>query len=549
MDEIRRQVHRARRRLITQQFLGLVTWSLFATLVIAAVGLAVPKLWVLDIEPQRWLWGWVGGGLGAGLLLAACWTWFVRRGPLDAAIEIDRRFGLRERVSSSLALTPGELGSDVGQALLNDALHSVQRIDVRDNFPVQLPWRAVLPLLPALVIFVLVVFVPDAAPQPSSDATAATTESSQVKNSAEALKKQLARAEKKAEQQGLKDMDALLKELQKGLDELTSKEEVDRKNALVKLNDVSKSLEQRRDLLGGADKVRQQLEKLKDLESGPADKMAQALKEGDLDAAVKELQKIRDALKEGKLTDEQKQQLAKQLDRFKDKIQEAAAAHDRAKRGLAEEIQKRQAAGDLEGASKLQQQLDQLNKLNDQMTRMQQMAEKLGQCKQCLQDGDAQAAAQQLAQLAQDLKDLQGELEELQTLNEVLDQIADAKECMKCKKCNGEGCEACLGGGGGKNEEGPPGMGLGEGQGQGERPEEKTDTSFYESQVRGKVRPGEAVRTGTAAGPNRAGRSLQEVKDQIRSNLDQEPDPLIDVRLPRNEREQVKEYYQRLNKK
>jgi hypothetical protein len=186
--------------------------------------------------------------------------------------------------------------------------------------------------------------------------------------------------------------------------------------------------------------------------------------------------------------------------------------------------------------------------MNDQMSRLQQMAEKLGQCKQCLQDGDAQAAAEQLAQLAQDLKDLQGELEELQTLNDVLDQIADAKQCMNCKKCNGQGCEACLGTGG-KDDEGPPGMGLGEGRGQGERPEEKTDTSFYESQVRGKVRPGEAVRTGTAGGPNRAGRSLQEVKDQIRSNLDQEPDPLIDVRLPRNEREQVKEYYQRLNMK
>jgi hypothetical protein len=94
-------------------------------------------------------------------------------------------------------------------------------------------------------------------------------------------------------------------------------------------------------------------------------------------------------------------------------------------------------------------------------------------------------------------------------------------------------------------KEGPPGMGLGEGRGQGERPEARTDTGFYESRVRGDVKPGEAVTTGTASGPNRAGRTLEEVKNQIESNLSQDPDPLIDVRLPRKERDHTKEYFER----
>ena len=549
MEEIKRQVLRARRRMLAQQFLSRGTWSLFATLVIAALGLVVPKLWVLPVDPQTWLSGWLGGGLGAGLLVAFVWTWLARHGVMEAALEIDRRFGLKERVSSSLALTSSELESDVGRALVGDAVACVQRIDVRENFPVRLSWRALLPLGPAAFIFLLALFVPDAAPQTAGQAAASsTTESQQVKHSAEALKKRLERLEQKAEQKGLKDMDVLLKELQKGLDEVTSQHEVDRKQALVKLNDVAKSLEQRRDLLGGADKIRQQLDKLKDLDGGPADKLTQALKDGDLDGALKELKKLQEALKEGQLTDEQKRQLAKQAEQFKHKLQAAVDAHEQAKRGLEEELKKRLAAGDLEGAGKAQQQLDQLNKLNNQMSRLQQMADKLGQCQQCLQHGDAQDAAAQLEQLARDLKDLQGELQELQALDDVLDQIADAKKCMNCEHCNGQGCEACMGMNGGQ-QEGPPGRGLGEGQGQGDRPEQRTDTNFYETQVRGKVQPGEAVRTGSAGGANRAGRSLEEVKDQIRSSLDQEPEPLTDVRLPRNEREQVKEYYQRLNKK
>src|SRR5262245_21792484 len=109
MEEIKRQVSRARRRLVLQQFLLVVGWSLFATLLIAVVGLAIPRLWVINVIQQTWDWSWIGGGIGAGLLLAGIWTYIIRRTKLDAAIELDKRFGLKERVSSTLALGPEEL--------------------------------------------------------------------------------------------------------------------------------------------------------------------------------------------------------------------------------------------------------------------------------------------------------------------------------------------------------------------------------------------------------------------------------------------------------
>src|SRR5688572_29996625 len=100
MDIIRRQVAQARRRLSLQQFSAIAPWCLFATLLVAAVALIIPKFLVLKVDPNIWLWSWVGGATAVGLLVATIWTIAKRRDSIDAAIEIDRRFGLKERVSS-----------------------------------------------------------------------------------------------------------------------------------------------------------------------------------------------------------------------------------------------------------------------------------------------------------------------------------------------------------------------------------------------------------------------------------------------------------------
>ncbi len=553
MEEIKRQVTRARWRLILQQFLSIVTWTLFATLLAAVVALAVPKIWVLNVDKQMWTWSWIGGSFAAGLVLAVIWTFFVRRGALEAAIEIDRRFGLKERVSSTLSLAPQELDTEAGQALLDDAVRRVSRIDVNERFGVSLNWRALLPLLPAIAVFALVLAVPDALPrQPGSNSETQAATKEQIKKVNEELKKKIAEQQKKAEESGLKDAEVLFKELQKELDKLAGKDDLDRKNALIKLNDLTKDIEKRRDQLGGADEMRKQLNQMKNIERGPADKVAKAIKDGDFKQALDELKKLQEELKNGEMDQEQQQQLAQQLDQMQKKLEQMVQAHEQAKRDLEQEIKRKMEAGDLAEAGKLQQKLDQLNQQNQQMQRMQQMANKLGQCGQCLQQGDGQQAAQQLGELAADLQQMQQELDELESLDDVMDQIAQAKNAMNCKECQGAGCEACMGDGfnqgfGIGQGEGN-GNGLGEGQGFGDRPEERTDTGYYESQVRGKPRPGEAVRTGDADGPNVAGVSRETVKEEILNAVSKDPDPLVDQQLPRAQREQAKQYFERFRK-
>ena len=161
MTELQKQVQRAQRRINFQSFLTACVWSLGICLGIAAIAIGVSKIWHINVDPQQWNIGWLVGGVVAGLLGAASWTYYKRNNMVEAAIEIDRRFGLKERVSSSLALSPDEADSEVGQALVADAAKRVERIDVREQFGVQGNRWAFLPLVTG-ALAVALVFLPSA---------------------------------------------------------------------------------------------------------------------------------------------------------------------------------------------------------------------------------------------------------------------------------------------------------------------------------------------------------------------------------------------------
>lgn len=559
MEEIKRQVGRAQRRLVLQQFLMVIGWSLFATLLIAVVGLAVPRLWAINVFKDTWDWSWIGGGIAAGLLVASVWTYIIGRTKLDAAIELDKRFGLKERVSSTLALGPEELETEIGQALLVDAVRRVERIDVREQFQVKPTWRALLPLLPAAAMGAVLYFgfATQRAAEAESEQSAAIK--SQIKVATVKLQEKIRDAQKKAEELGLKDANEL-KEINRELDKLANKTTADRKDAMLKINDLAKELERRKQELGGADKMKKELDKLGKIQGGPADKLKESLKEGDFGKAQQQMQQMKEDLKAGKLSDEDKEKLAKQMEQMKDALKQGVQDSKEAREKLQQEIEKKLEEGNIAEAAKLQQQLDQMNENAEQMEQqMDNLANKLGELSKALQEGDSKAAAEKLDELAQDLDQLQEQLDQIENLQEVLDQLADAKNAMKCDQCGGAGCKACEGSGKegkegegegegkGKNKNGK-GKGLGEGQGTGERPEEETDKSFYDTKVNADAKAGEAVRVGDAGGNNIAGRSKESVKEAVVGALAKEPDALEDVNLPRDQREHAKQYFDKFRK-
>jgi len=76
----------------------------------------------------------------------------------------------------------------------------------------------------------------------------------------------------------------------------------------------------------------------------------------------------------------------------------------------------------------------------------------------------------------------------------------------------------------------------------GPRPEEETNTGFYDSKVQAGPLGGKAVAVGEVSGPNRAGDTKIEIKKQFESFKSKQGDPLIGKRLPKAHREHVREY-------
>ena len=545
MDLIRRQVAQARRRLVLQQFWGVFPWCMFVALAVAAIALTVPKIWVVPVKPDVWLWSWIGGAAAVGLLVSLVWTLMVRRGTLDAAMEVDRRFGLKERVSSALTLQPQERDTEAGRALINDAAQRIETIVVSEKFSVSTGWRPLLPVMPALAAFGLAFFIPNAQSEQAKAAAVATQQKQQIKASTKELQKKLAKKREEAQKKGLQDAEDLFRKLTQGIDELNKKDDLDQRKAMVKMNDFAKELAERRDSLGDSEKMKKQFDKLKELEKGPADKMAQALKEGNFEKAIEELKQMKELLAKGELKEEDKEKLAQQLEQMQQKLQEMTEAHREAKRDLERKIQQKMAEGDLEAVNKLQKQLDDLQKADKQMSRLESMANKMNDAQQALKKGDAQSAAAELAKLEQDLDSLQADMEQLETINEIMDELADAKDAMRGDQ---EGDMM----GRGMGEEGMDQIGFGdgmnEGKGGGYRPEQETATGTYDSRQRATPKAGAAVKVGDAGGPNRAGKSTEDIKEQIMSSLNKDSDPLTDQRLPRSQQDHVKEYYQRLRK-
>jgi hypothetical protein len=552
MDQLHEQVARARRRLVLEQLLGRLVWCLIAALTIAAIAVAAPRVFVLEGLPPNWDMAWLLGALGAGVLSAGVWTLVRKRNALDAAMEIDRRFELRERVASSLSLGPEEQSSEAGRAVVNDALRAVRRIEVDEKFPVKLDRRAWWPLVPAAIVFVLVMFVDNRTASSSIDPDSAAHVQKQTKTAVESLRKKLALLQKQAEKEkGLKDANGLFKQIEQGTRELTQKDQVDRTKAAVKLNDLAKQLDERRQQLGGKDSLKQQFQSMKNLGQGPAEKAAEAMKQGDWKKAAEEMNELEKQLREGKLNEAGKQQLAKQIEQMKEKLEAAVQARQQAMDDLKKQIDEQKRQGNLAKAGELQQKLDQLQKQQKQMERLQQLAQQMGQIQQGLQQGDNQKAAQAMAQMAEQLEQMQQEMNEMEMLDAAMDQLEMAKDAMACEDCGGEGCEACQGnmmanmGFGNQMNQGM-GMGMNQGRGSGPRPDEKNATNTRDTRVRQTPRRGAATFGGLVDGPNIKGEVAQSIKEEM-ATLEADPaEPLTSDRLPNSRREHAEQYFQLL---
>jgi hypothetical protein len=548
MDQIRKQVSRARRRLWVELFLNRLIRCWFVTLLVAAAAIAMPKLVAVENLPAQWTAAWLGGAIGGGLLAALLWTWLRGRSELDAAMEIDRRFELKERIASSLSLPPEAVETPAGRALLNDALRAISRLEIDQRFRIHLGRSAWLPLGPALVALLLIALVDNKQAQSSPDPASQKLSKQELQNTTKALREKLAELRKPAPKKGLKEAEDLLLQVDKKVEDL-GKKALDRKQTLVKLNDFVKELNERREKLGGDNELKKQLAGMKDFSKGPADKMVDAMKNGDWEKAKQELQNLKDQVKNGKLDAASKRELQKQLEQLKNKLEQAAADRKQAIEELKKQVAEQKKKGNLAEAGQLQQKLDQMQKQQRQAQKLGQLAKQLAQAQAAMQQGDQQAAAQAMDQLMQQLDALKKEMNEGELLDMAMDQLEMAKNAVGCKECMGEGCEACQGALGNmmSNRLGKGGNGMGAGRGgYGPRPDEKNDVNFRDTQVKQKPGKGAAVIAGEADGPNMRGNVAQAIQLEMASQGSQPADPLVIEQLPKAQRENAEDYFNRL---
>ena len=289
-----------------------------------------------------------------------------------------------------------------------------------------------------------------------------------MKKSADDLRQKLVERRKQAEKEGLKDATELLKRLEEGTKELQT--QTQREKALVKLNDLARELQERRKQLGGGgEALKRQMEKVEDVTRGPADELAKALSKSDFQKAAQALEKLQKKLADSQLDPAKKEELAKQLQQLKQKIDQMAKQAKDAQADLQKRADQMKQAGDPAAASKLEDEIQKLQQQGPQMEALKNLANKLGQCSQQMQQGQNDQAAQAMQDALQQMQDMARQQSELKTLDGAMEQLADARRQMNCDQCGGKGCEKCQGqgegegllGGGEGDKDGKPGQGLG----------------------------------------------------------------------------------------
>jgi tape measure domain-containing protein len=290
---------------------------------------------------------------------------------------------------------------------------------------------------------------------------------------------------------------------------------------------------------------------MKDLGRGPADKMAAALKGGDWEQARSELKKLQQQVAAGQLSAAAKKQLAEQLKRLEQQLADAAARREQAMDELKKQIEQQKQKGDLAKAGELQQKLEKLAKQKKQGKQLEQLAQQLAEASENMQKGDQKAASESMSEMMQQLDQMQQEMDadaaESAMLDMAMDELEMSKDSLVCENCQGEGCSECQGDMPGDSMNGQSGgRGIGSGRAFGARPQDDLNTAFRDTQVKQNPGRGPAVITGEADGPTIRGDVREAVKEEVAAAESDEADAMVIEQLPRSQRENAEEYFNRL---
>jgi hypothetical protein len=539
--ELEKPIGRVFRRLRVQRFLAAMVWSLGGFLALATIALGIDKL-AQPLPGPDWLPFAIAGGLGflTALLVA------VLSGPsrVDAAVAIDREFGLNERLSTTLTLPDDMKESAAGRALVADTIKHVSDLDVADKFSLQMPRRAWIPLVPVLFA-VLLLFAPEWAAKivkaKSGSSAEAKVDQKLVAKQSELLKERISTQRKEMDKTKFAEAERLLAEVEKAANELAKAPPAEKDKALIALNKLTDAVKDRQKQLGTPEQINRQLQNLKDMNTnGPAGEFMKDLAKGNFEKAATDLKKLQEKLTSGKMSEAEKKALKEQIGAMSKQLKQLANLDERKK-----QLEKAQKNG---GISKEQFEKE-MAKLGDQqksLEKLQKLADQMAKAAEQMNKGDLKKAAEQLGMSQKQMEEMAKQMQELQSLDSALADLQDAKDGMSGNEGMnqlGEGMNSRDG----RNQM-RDGRG-GRGRGQGDRAEAPDDVASYDSKVKQQIGKGKAVFEGTAP-PQGTQKGVSVISSQIEAETSagNAADALTNQKVPRSVEKHVRGYFDLLGK-
>lgn len=545
MDNIAQQIRIASRRLFVQNYLATLPRWLFITFGLCFVGLLLPKIVVIDWNRELWNQIWLGSAAALAILGSGLSAWSRQPTRDQVAMEVDKRFQLRERLSSALLLDESQRSTPVGAALLEDAIAKADRIDVRDKFtfraPASLPWT----LLPILSCTALL-WVPEATSKEKDLAAKQSNERiTKVKAQTKTILDKIQKLKNEAAEKGLKEIADDYEKLEKKLDALQKSEKPNESKLLADLNDIKKEMQERKESLGSPESLKKAFEDMNSDKKGPADKFKQALQEADFDKAKKELEKLLEKLAAKDLTEQEMKALAQQLKELQEAIDKAREDQKALLDGLKQEMQEAKQAGDMNKAGQLQQKIEQLEKALQDARELDAFCEACENAANSLNEQDAKSAKESLDKMKGQIGKMIENAKNARELEKMLEGMRNGKQDGKEGK-NGKNGQT--GKQASNSKQSIPTNQKGKGKGQAEGDEAETKPDAYDSQIRDQMQKGENVYAGKAVGPNRKGISREKAKEIVLAAEPDDPNAVENIALPKAQREQQKEYFESLRK-
>ncbi|MEM7164297.1 MAG: hypothetical protein AAF581_02465 [Planctomycetota bacterium] len=318
---------RGQRRQLVRRTLAAFRWGLLIAAASALVAVVYERLLAPAWFDYAWV-PWLLLGVPALSALIGLAIALPRRRSVDAALEIESRYPLRERFSTLLLIPDDAISAETRHALAGDGEAHVNAVELPRAIPIRwgkgwLPSLVVLAFLGGVHLWL-----------PAFDLLGAEEErrveearSERVKERKKEVQKRLEAIRKIAEREKVSpETRKLLAKMQKRDEErrkqpATGDAERDKKKALADMREMRSGIEARKKTIDAklqrveklAGQIRQSTEKAK-TEIGK--KVESALAKGDLEAAAKAVQELAKQLNKTGLTEADKKALAKDLQKL-----------------------------------------------------------------------------------------------------------------------------------------------------------------------------------------------------------------------------------------